>query len=122
MIRSIMIEDYEDINQLWQNTDGIGLSDADSEKNIMRFLKRNEGLSYLYEENGTILGTVLCGHDGRRGYIYHLAVHKDRRNSGIGKKLLSTSMVALKEVGIQKCHIFVFRVNKNGSEFWLHHG
>lgn len=117
-IRALVIEDYDAVIELWRNTEGIGLSEADSRENISRFLTRNPCLSSVAEKAGEILGAVLCGHDSRRGYLHHLAVRKDQRLQGIGKRLIKISLENLKAEGIDKCHIFVFRDNEEGVAFW----
>ncbi|CDX01440.1 Acetyltransferase, GNAT [Desulfitobacterium hafniense] len=117
-IRALVIEDYDAVIELWQSTEGIGLSEADSWENIRRFLARNPCLSSVAEKDGEILGAVLCGHDSRRGYLHHLAVRSDRRLQGIGKRLVDISLENLKAEGIDKCHIFVFRENEKGVAFW----
>ncbi|SHN83082.1 GNAT family N-acetyltransferase [Desulfitobacterium chlororespirans] len=117
-IRALLIEDYDAVIELWQNTEGIGLSEADSRENIRRFLARNPYLSSVAEKDGEILGAVLCGHDSRRGYLHHLAVRSDQRLQGIGKRLVNISLQNLKAEGIDKCHIFVFRDNGKGIAFW----
>lgn len=117
-IREIHIDDYNEIHTLWNNTPGMGLSDADSCDNIAKFLNRNKGLSFCYEKDGKIIGTILCGHDGRRGYIYHVTVAREFRGRGIGRELVEKSLVKLKEDGIAKCHLFVFADNEIGNSFW----
>ena len=116
------MSDYDAVMQLWQNTPGIGLSEADSQENILRFLKRNAGLSLLAESGKTVVGAVLCGHDGRRGYIHHLAVKEQYRGHGHGKNLISRCLALLKKEGIGKCHLFVFTDNSSGSKFWEKEG
>lgn len=117
-IREMQIEDYNEIYAIWENTPGIGLSDADTHENIYRFLLRNKGLSYVCRYKDRIIGTILCGHDGRRGYIYHVAVAEKYRRRGIGRMLVDKSLQSLKEEGINKCHLFVFRDNEVGNAFW----
>lgn len=82
LIREMSIYDYEMMLELWKQTPGIGLSNADSKDNIGLFFERNSGLSFVCEIERKIIGTVLCGHDGRRGYIYHLAVDSAFRKQG----------------------------------------
>jgi len=118
MIRILQINDYDRILELWKRVPGVGLSEADSKERIALFLERNKRLSFVYEEAGKIIGTILCGHDGRRGYIYHLAVDESYRRQGIGKSLVEASLSKLKEEGIDKCHLFVFQGNTLGQEFW----
>jgi len=117
-IRVIHPDDYYEIADLWSRTPGMGLSDADSEANIKRFLLRNRGLSFCYKNEDRIIATILCGHDGRRGYIYHVAVAPKYRGKGIGRELVEASLKQLKEVGIDKCHLFVFADNDTGNAFW----
>lgn len=118
MIRKLTIEDYGEIYQLWQSTPGVGISDSDSRENIQVFLKRNPNLSFVFESDQKIVGTILSGHDGRRGFIYHLAVDKDFRNHKIGFKLVEKCLWELKSVNILKCHLFVYDNNEIGKEFW----
>ena len=117
-IREMTIKDYEEVYALWKNTEGIGLSDADSKEGIKRFLERNPGLSYVAVDGKEIVGAALCGHDGRRGYIHHLAVATSHRKQGIGKSLVGRCMFALMQIGIAKCHLFVFGGNQEAIEFW----
>lgn len=96
----------------------MGLSDADSEQNIQNFLIRNKDMSFCFEEDGKIIATILCGHDGRRGHIYHVTVAEECRGRGIGRMLVEKSLQKLKEEGINKCHLFVFKDNETGNAFW----
>jgi len=116
--REMTINDYERILSLWQRTSGIGLSDADSRDGIQTFLKRNSGLSFICEQGKQLIGTILCGHDGRRGYIYHLAVDEKYRKQGIGNILTQKSLDALHQISIAKCHLFVYRDNKVAELFY----
>jgi putative acetyltransferase len=117
-IRDMDIEDYESVYRLWKNVEGIGLSDADSKEGINRFLEHNPGLSFVAVDGEQIVGAALCGHDGRRGYIHHLAVANDYRRQGIGKSLVGRCMYALMRIGIAKCHLFVFDDNQEAIRFW----
>ena len=99
-VREIYNTDYNEIYCLWSRTPGMGLSDADSKQNVEKFLIRNKGLSFCFEQDGNIIGTILCGHDGRRGYIYHVTVAEECRGRGIGRILVEKSMLKLKEEGI----------------------
>jgi ribosomal protein S18 acetylase RimI-like enzyme len=120
--REMTIDDYEASYSLWKETDGMVLSDADSKPAIAGYLERNPGCSFVCEEGGRIIGTILCGHDGRRGYIYHAAVLPERRGHGIGKRLVDLSLAMLQAVNIMKCHLFVVADNEIGSQFWNHTG
>lgn len=121
-VREIHIDDYSEIYALWSRTPGMGLSDADSRKNVEKFLIRNKGISFCFEEDGKMIGTILCGHDGRRGYIYHVTVDAEHRGSGIGRALVEKSLERLKTEGIDKCHLFVFGDNVIGNDFWASSG
>lgn len=116
--REMTIDDYEACYSLWRETEGMVLSDADSNPAIAGYLERNPGCSFVCEEDGLICGTILCGHDGRRGYIYHAAVLPERRGLGIGKRLVDLSLAMLQAAGIRKCHLFVVADNEIGSRFW----
>lgn len=116
--QEMTIEDYDQVFRLWQGTKGMGLSEADSRMNIEKFLERNQGLSFVCRDNERMIGTVLAGHDGRRGYIYHLAVTPEYRSRGIAKQLVLKSLQRLQEAGIAKCHLFVFSDNELGKGFW----
>ena len=119
VISPFTLDAYENVLTLWKESEGIGLSRADSKESIRFYLERNPNLSLVAKEsNGTLVGAVLCGHDGRRGYIYHLAVHPDHRRQGIGRKLVQECLARLKVAGIQKCHIFIFEDNTSGTDFW----
>lgn len=121
-ILEMLISDYSEIYELWSNTPGMGLSYADIYENIRSFLKRNKGLSFVCRHEDKIIGTILCGHDGRRGYIYHVTVAEKYRGRGIGQMLVDKSLQKLKEEGINKCHLFVFSDNVVGNAFWSSKG
>ena len=112
------IESYEDVLALWKRCEGVGLSDADSPQAIRVYLERNPGMSFIAKADGSIVGAVLGGHDGRRGYIHHLAVDIVWRRQGIARRLVETCIHALKKAGIQKTHIFIFNNNVDGIAFW----
>lgn len=103
---------------LWQTSEGVGLSDADEPSPLAAFLGRNPGLSSVALSGDAVVGTVLCGHDGRRGLIHHLVVADTHRRCGIGRQLLSRGLAALKGAGIQKAHLLVFKSNSTGLAFW----
>jgi len=117
-ITEMSIKDYEDVIALWRGTEGVGLSDADSRENVEEYLKRSPGLSLVARLDGQIVGAVLCGHDGRRGYLHHLAVAPAHRRQGIGKALVDAALSRLRDLGIQKCHLFIFAGNAQAREFW----
>jgi ribosomal protein S18 acetylase RimI-like enzyme len=121
-ISSFSIDDYEEVISLWRATPGIGLSDADSREAIAAYLAHNPGLSFVARDGQRVVGAVLCGSDGRRGYLHHLAVHPDARRQGTGEALVERCLSGLREVGIHKCHLFVIAGNAEGQAFWQHVG
>ncbi|MGN1138526.1 MAG: GNAT family N-acetyltransferase, partial [Ruminococcus sp.] len=105
-IRSMKIEDYDEVFAMWLITSRRALSSADSKENIEKYLNRNEGLSQVAVCDGKIVGTVLSGHDGRRGFIHHMAVLPEYRRHHIGKALAEKAIQKLTDEGIEKTHIF----------------
>lgn len=103
---------------LWLESDGVGLSSADEPSALLKFLSRNPGLSFVAQREGQILGTVLCGHDGRRGLVHHLVVSGSCRRQGLGRLLLQRGLSALRAAGIEKAHLLVFKSNESGLAFW----
>jgi len=122
-LRPLNISDYDVVYGLWQKTEGMGLNDSDSRESIAIFLERNPGLSAVAcDSTDKILGAVLCGHDGRRGYLHHLAVARAYRKLGIGRTLVAACLDKLAALKIQKCNLFLFANNTEGRTFWLHQG
>ena len=117
-IHELSIVDYDEIISLWKQLPGIGLSSADEKTAIEAFLHRNPGMSFVAKDGDRRIGTILAGHDGRRGYLYHLAVAEGYQKRGIGRLLTERAIASLAESGIEKCHIFVFRKNRGASRFW----
>lgn len=118
-IVEMRISNYQDVFKLWTSTTGMGLRNLDDSKaGIDKFLRRNPTTNFIAEEDGKIIGSILCGHDGRRGYIYHTAVDIRYRGKGIGKKLVNSVINALKREGINKAALVVFTNNEIGNEFW----
>ncbi|MBO5159698.1 MAG: GNAT family N-acetyltransferase [Lachnospiraceae bacterium] len=118
-IREMKIEDYDKVYALWKTIKGFGIRSVDdSKEGIERFLKWNPGLSVVAEENGEIVGAILCGSDGRRGCLYHVCVHKDYRRQGIGKTMVVWCMEKLKELQINKVSLIAFTQNDIGNAFW----
>lgn len=117
-IKPMTDDSYEQVIALWQSAEGVGLSEADSPEAIAAYLARNPGLSLVAWQDGRLVGAVLCGHDGRRGYIHHLAVRPGARRQGIGRQLVRQCLAGLRRQGIQKCHLFVFRRNEEAIAFW----
>ena len=118
VVRSMLETDYDAAIAFWKSMDGIGLSDADSREGISRYLAHNPGMSLIAEYQGELVGTLLCGHDGRRGYLHHLSVALPYRKKGMGKRLVEEGVARLARDGITRCHIFVFPDNEQGLAFW----
>jgi ribosomal protein S18 acetylase RimI-like enzyme len=115
----MFIKDYNEIINLWKNTEGVGLSgNDDSKKSIKKFLEKNPDICFVAEYKKEIIGTIMAGNDGRRGHIYHLMVKPEHRKNGIGKKLLEKTEKALKKDGFKKIFLVVFKKNKIGNRFW----
>lgn len=121
-MRQMTIADYNEVSQLWNKTEGMGLGDDDSRDRIALYLDRNPGLCFVAASDHAIIGTVLCGHDGRRGILRHLAVDRTLRGQGIARALVEKCLAALAKQGIKKCNIFVLNENANGLQFWEHMG
>ena len=121
-IRPMTIEDYDEVFAMWQITSKRALSSADERPQIERYLKRNEGLSLVAVADGKIVGTVLAGHDGRRGFIHHMAVAESARRQGVASALLRHALSALKAEGIHKVALVAFTRNDAGNAFWQSQG
>lgn len=118
-VRKMLISDYEQVYSLWMSCKGMGLNNLDdSEEGILRFLERNPETCFVAECEDTIIGVIIAGNDGRRGYIYHTAVNPDYRRQGIGKMLLNAALEALRNCGINKAALVVFERNEAGNVFW----
>jgi len=113
------IADYDAVLALWRRSEGVGLGGSDTRLRIAAYLGRNPGLSYVARSRaGRIVGAVLCGHDGRRGYLNHLAVDRRYRRRGIGRQLVAACLAGLQAAGIRKCNLVLFRTNTAGRAFW----
>jgi N-acetylglutamate synthase len=117
-IRAMSLADYAAVHRLWRQTKGMALGPDDSRAGIKLYLARNRGLCFVATVDAKIIGTVICGHDGRRGILRHLAVRPTFRKQGIGRALVQSCLVALAKQGIRKCNIFVMDYNKPGLRFW----
>ena len=121
-IRKMVIEDYEKVYQLWMSCTGMGLNNLDdSKEGIEKFLKRNPETCFVAEDH-EIIGVILAGNDGRRGYIYHTAVHPDYRKQGIAASLVEHVEKAMATLGINKVALVVFDRNDTGNSFWEKQG
>ena len=122
-IRLMTLADYADVHALWLSCTGMGLNDVDdSEAGIAKFLARNPDTCFVAQNDGRIVGAILTGSDGRRGYIYHTAVHPDFQGMGIGTQLVSHALAALEKVGITRAALVAFKRNQSGNAFWEKQG
>ena len=123
IIRTMTLSDYDGVYQLWLNTPGMGLNTTDdSREGIEKFLKRNPTTSFVALHDDSIVGVIMAGHDGRRGYIYHIAVLPEYRGRGIAEQLAEHAMAALDREGISKAALVAFKSNDIGNGFWEHIG
>jgi ribosomal protein S18 acetylase RimI-like enzyme len=119
MLRIMTISDYDAVYALWKSIKDFSMRSLDdSREGVTAFLKRNPHTSVVYEKDGQICGSILCGHDGRRGYLYHVCVAEDSRMKGIGKAMVDFCLEALKNEGIPKLSLIAFTRNKTGNAFW----
>ena len=122
-IRPMTLRDYESVHALWMTIHGFGIrSMDDSKEGVERFLRRNPGLSVVALSGGEVVGSILCGHDGRRGCFYHVCVREDMRRQGIGKAMATTAMRALQQEHINKVNLVAFTSNEIGNQFWHEEG
>ncbi len=121
-IRPLDIADYETLLQLFTQTQGITVRDADSLTSTDRYLQRNPGLSFVAVDQDRIVGCLLSGHDGRRGYLQHLVVSAPYRGQGIARRLVACCLEALARLGINKSHVEVLVTNTAAQAFWTHIG
>lgn len=119
VIRAMNIEDYDKVHKLWGDINGFGIRSVDdSRKGIARFLERNPGLSVVAEEDERIVGTILCGHDGRQGSFYHVCVAQSHRKQSVGQQMVGWCLKELKKEGISRVTLIAFHSNKIGNRFW----
>ena len=118
----LRIEDYDEAVGLWHAVEGLQLRTVDSRDGIARYLERNPGCSFAARVRGVLVGTALCGHDGRRGYLHHLAVAPEHRRYGVATALVECCLDALERRGIAKCLAFVIADNTSGLSFWTRIG
>ncbi len=122
IIREMLIEDYNQLIELFKTTDGITVREADSYENTKKYLTSNPWLSFVAVLKSKIIGCSMAGYDGRREYLQHVLVKPEYRQKGIGGKLLQASINELKNIGISKTHLFVLKKNKIGNKFWKNRG
>jgi ribosomal protein S18 acetylase RimI-like enzyme len=116
------IDDFDAVLALWKASEGVGINEMDTRHCIAAYLERNPGMSFVARVDRRIVGAVLCGHDGRRGYMHHLAVNSEFRKRGIGRQLVNACFAELSKIGIVKCNIFVYAHNAEGQAFWKREG
>ena len=122
-IRKMTIQDYEKVYELWMSCKNMGFNDIDdSKEGISRFLERNPNTSFVAIENEKLIGIIIGGHDGRRGYIYHLSINENYRKNGIGSELVKNCLDAFKQEKISKVALLVFKYNEVGNSFWEKQG
>ena len=118
-IRLMELGDYQDVYSLWLSCPGMGLNNLDdSQEGIARYLARNPSTCFVATQQGRVIGAILAGHDGRRGYIGHTAVAPAFQRQGIGRRLVEAALDALRAEGIHKVNLVVFARNQQGNAFW----
>jgi ribosomal protein S18 acetylase RimI-like enzyme len=121
-IRQMTMADYAGAYALWKKAEGLCLEESDSAEAIAIYLKRNRGLCFVACDGDRIVGTLLCGHDGRRGVLRHLTIDKSHRHNGIARAMIDRTLPALAKAGIAKCNAFVLDANVQALRFWDHLG
>lgn len=123
LVRAMTPADIAAARQLWETSEGVEISEGDRPEELVRYLARNPGLSTVATDHrGHLIGAVLCGHDGRRGFIYHLAVAPAHRGQGVGRAMMKRSLSMLKEAGLPRALLLVDADNLAGKQFWLYEG
>ena len=120
--REFVMDDYDQAIALWCGVEGVEVCEGDSREEIAEYLERNPGLSRVAEIDGAIVGAALCGHDGRRGWIYHLAVESSHRRQKVGNALIEACLDGLRKAGLKRAIILVAGDNPDGHQFWLRNG
>jgi N-acetylglutamate synthase len=122
VITGFEIGHYNEVLALMKRTPGVAVREADSHDAIARYLERNPGLSFVAEVGGQIVGSAMCGHDGRRGYLQHVVVDLPYRGQGLAHELVTHCLDALEKIGIFKTHIDVFVTNTTANDYWIRRG
>jgi len=120
--REFSTSDYDAALELWQRVEGLEIAEGDDKESVAYFLARNPGLSKVATDGTAIVGIALCGHDGRRGYIYHLAVDPAYQARGVGKRLMDECLDGLRQAGLKRALILVANDNPRGRKFWHRYG
>lgn len=121
-IRAMTEADVPATIDLWRSSEGVGLSEGDTVDGVCRFLSRNPGTSWVVVADEHVRGAILAGHDGRRGFLYHLTVRAEFRSRGWGTALVENCLGSLRDAGVLKCHVMVYRDNAQGRAFWTRLG
>ncbi len=119
---AMALQDYDQVMALCAGQAGVLIRDADSPAHFARYLQRNPGLSFVARNGGALAGCILCGHDGRRGYLNHLVVEEGHRRLGVGRRLAELALAGLEKEGIYKCHLFILPDNLDAKAFWCRLG
>jgi ribosomal protein S18 acetylase RimI-like enzyme len=120
--REFLIDDYDAALQLWQRVEGLEVAEGDDREGVARFLARNPGVSRVAIDGSAVVGVAMCGHDGRRGHVYHLAVDPAYRRYGLGRRLVKECLDGLRRAGVLRAIILVADNNFSGAEFWKRAG
>jgi len=120
--REFSIKDYDAAIGIWRRVEGLEIAEGDDREGIAQFLTRNPGLSRVAIDGAAVVGVALCGHDGRRGHVYHLAVDPAYQRCGLGKRLLDECLSGLRSAGVKRVIIMVADDNQRGAEFWKRRG
>ena len=120
--REFSIDDYDAAIGIWRRVEGLEIAEGDDREGIAQFLTRNPGLSRVAIDGAAVVGVALCGHDGRRGHVYHLAVDPAYQRCGLGKRLLDECLNGLRSAGVKRVIIMVADDNQRGAEFWKRQG
>ena len=121
-IMPMAVEDLAAVTALWNDTDGVGMNESDDPQQLRAFLARNPGLSLVARDSSRLIGAVLCGHDGRRGFLYHLAVLPEYRKRGVGRAMVDQCLDRLGALGLLRCNILMYVDNHTGEQFWKRGG
>ena len=121
-IRQMTMADYRRAHSLWKRAEGLSLDESDSKEAMAIYLRRNRGLCFVACTGDRVIGTILCGHEGRRGIVRHLAISRKYRQRGVARILIGRCLSALEKAGIRKCNTFVLDTNTEGRRFWEHMG
>jgi ribosomal protein S18 acetylase RimI-like enzyme len=123
MVRNMTMDDYAKVHELWMNIHKFGIRSIDDSKDgIQRFLMRNPDTSVVAVSNGELIGSILCGHDGRTASFYHVCVKEEFRNQGVGKTMVMHCMKALEKEKVSKISLVAFKDNEVGNSFWKEEG